>query len=272
MSFARSQHAPIVVAHRGSGDNYAEHTLAGYRRAIEEGADDLECDVRLTADGHVVCVHDRTIDRTSTGSGVVSTLTLDELERHDFGSWWNAPGADAPADEHQRVLTLDRLLRLIKEADRPIGLSIETKHPNRYGGYLEERVVEVLHRYALARPGSAEPFRVRVMSFSEIAMRRMRTLAPRLPRVFLMEKVPVRFRNGTLPYGTRIAGPSIEIIRKHPGFVRRLHQRGNLVHVWTIDRMDDLDLCIDLKVDGVITNRPEAVVARLEHRGARRPT
>ena len=68
-----------VVAHRGSSDAVPEHTLHAYTRAIDEGADALECDVRLTRDGHLVCVHDRRIDRTSTGRGVVSTLELADL-------------------------------------------------------------------------------------------------------------------------------------------------------------------------------------------------
>jgi glycerophosphoryl diester phosphodiesterase len=78
---------PEVVAHRGSSAEKPEHTLAAYLRAIEQGADALECDVRLTADGHLVCVHDRKVDRTSNGRGVVSTLELTHLERLDWGSW-----------------------------------------------------------------------------------------------------------------------------------------------------------------------------------------
>ena len=74
-----------VVAHRGASVDLAEHTLAAYRRALEVGADALECDVRLTADGHLVCVHDRRVDRTSNGSGLVSTLELAELADLDFG-------------------------------------------------------------------------------------------------------------------------------------------------------------------------------------------
>ena len=59
-----------VVAHRGSSADAPEHTLAAYQQAVDDGADALECDVRLTADGHLVCVHDRRIDRTSDGRGV----------------------------------------------------------------------------------------------------------------------------------------------------------------------------------------------------------
>src|SRR4051794_9077270 len=77
----------MVVAHRGSSAAHAEHTLAAYELAIEEGADALECDVRLTRDGVLVCVHDRKVNRTSDGRGVVSTLELAELAELDFASW-----------------------------------------------------------------------------------------------------------------------------------------------------------------------------------------
>ncbi len=58
---------PFVVAHRGASADRPEHTLAAYELALQEGADGVECDVRLTRDGHLVCVHDRRVDRTSTG-------------------------------------------------------------------------------------------------------------------------------------------------------------------------------------------------------------
>src|ERR1700759_3804015 len=86
---------PLVFAHRGGADALPEHTLGAYLRALDEGADGLECDVRLTRDGHLVCVHDRKLDRTSNGRGLVSTKTLAELDQLDFGSWH--PGY--PVDE-----------------------------------------------------------------------------------------------------------------------------------------------------------------------------
>src|SRR5256885_16033585 len=77
----------MLVAHRGASSSVAEHTLAAYEEAIAFGADALECDVRLTRDGHLVCVHDRTVNRTSDGRGIVSELDLPVLERLDFSSW-----------------------------------------------------------------------------------------------------------------------------------------------------------------------------------------
>ncbi len=87
---------PMIVAHRGASFAVAEHTLDAYKAAIESGADAVECDVRLTRDGHLVCVHDRTVNRTSDGRGVVSELDLPSLERLDFASWHGdlPPSAD----------------------------------------------------------------------------------------------------------------------------------------------------------------------------------
>lgn len=258
-----------VVAHRGASEEVPEHTLAAYERAIEVGADVLECDVRLTADGHLVCVHDRRINRTSDGQGVVSTKTLAELDARDFGSWMPPVGATIAGDHlvvderRSRVLTLERLLTLVADSPREVSLAIETKHPTRYAGLVEQQVVAVLRRFGLVPPPDPSHSRVRVMSFSQLSIRRMRMLAPRVPTVFLMERVPLRFRDGDLPFHASIAGPSIEIIRAHPGYVARVHEAGHQVHVWTVDQSTDVHLCRELGVDAIITNRPGQVLAQL---------
>jgi glycerophosphoryl diester phosphodiesterase len=265
----RAPSAVAVIAHRGSSEAAPEHTLAAFERAIAEGADALECDVRLTADGHVVCVHDRRINRTSDGRGVVSTKTLADLDARDFGSWKPAKGAQLDGEplvideSRRRVLTLDRLLALVSDCGRSVGLAIETKHPTRYAGLVEQRVVELLRRHSLAGPRAAGDGLVRVMSFSQLSIRRMRTLAPKVPTVFLMDRVPLRFRDGGLPFGASIAGPSIEVVRAHPRYVARAHAAGHAVHVWTVDAVADVELCLDLGVQAVITNRPGPVLAQL---------
>ena len=104
---------PAVVAHRGASGDRPEHTLAAYELALAQGADGLECDVRLTADHELVCIHDRTVDRTSDGSGIVSEMTLAELRELDFGSW-HPSGASAS------VLTLRELLTLTLDWRRPV--------------------------------------------------------------------------------------------------------------------------------------------------------
>ena len=84
---------PQVVAHRGASHEIAEHTLGAYLAALDAGAEAFECDVRLTADGHLVCVHDRDLRRTASTRGIVSTMELAELDELDFASWKN-PWAD----------------------------------------------------------------------------------------------------------------------------------------------------------------------------------
>jgi glycerophosphoryl diester phosphodiesterase len=269
------QRRPLVVAHRGSSHAVAEHTLGAYLRAIEEGADGLECDVRLTRDGHLVCVHDRRVDRTSSGRGVVSDFDLDDLRAMDFGSW-HAELPDSADHLLERrafieerdsteapVLTMERLLEAVGDAGRPVKLLIETKHPTRYAGLVEQRLVQVLGRFGLTEPPDRASSPVAVMSFSPVALRRVRLLAPLLPTVQLYERIPVLRRDGSLAPSADVAGPDVHILRAHPGYVRRVHARGHQVYVWTVDEPADIELVLGLGVDAVITNRPTDVLARL---------
>ncbi len=254
----------MVVAHRGASAEVPEHTLAAYRRAVEAGADGLECDVRLTADGHLVCVHDRRLERTSNGRGVVSTMELEQLAALDFGSWMGAGVDDEAPDvvdqERREVLTLERLLEYVVDCGRPVELAIETKHPTRYAGLVEQRLVDLLDRFGWAHPRLGRRSRARVMSFSWMSLRRMDVLAPSLPTVYLMERVPLARRDGSLPLHVGIVGPSIEILRAHPRYVERVHEHGGQVHCWTVDEPADVERCLQLGVEAIITNRPAEVL------------
>ncbi|MGW7683320.1 glycerophosphodiester phosphodiesterase [Kribbella sp. NPDC054772] len=256
---------PRVVAHRGASAVDPEHTLAAYRRAIDVGADGLECDVRLTKDGHLVCVHDRRIERTSNGQGVLSTMTLEELETYDWGSWKHQ-GADVdeetelPDLDSRKVLTLDTLLATVRDAGRPVELAIETKHPTRYAGRVERRLIETLDRYGWAHPKLGTESPARVMSFSWLSLRRMRAAAPGLRTVLLMDRIPLRFRDGSLPTGVSYAGPSLEIVTAHPEYVERAQKHGHQVHVWTVNAEEDVRRCRELGVDAVISDRPDVAL------------
>jgi glycerophosphoryl diester phosphodiesterase len=250
---------PLVFAHRGSSEALPEHTLDAYLRAVDEGVDGLECDVRMSRDGHLICIHDRRLDRTSNGSGLVSTSTLSELSELDFGSW-HVEDVDA---EPARVLTLERLIRACLDAARPLRLLIETKHPTRYGAAVERALVTLLDRYGLARGDPDGPVRVAVMSFAPLALRRVRAWAPDLSTVFLCELVPPGVRDGRLPFGAGIVGPGVRALRNHPGLVQRAHARGHPVYAWTVNEPEDVDLAIKLGVDGIISDRPAYVLSRL---------
>ena len=259
------RHRPQVVAHRGSSAAKAEHTLGAYVMALEEGADALECDVRLTADGHLVCVHDRALRRTAQQRRLVSSMELAELEHLDVASWkrpWadlddEAPDVDLELDT---VLTLRRLLQTVADYSRPVELAIETKHPTRYAGLVERRLVEVLDGFGWAEADSP----VRVMSFSWVALRRIRRQAPSLRLVYLMES-PLSWASSR-PFAEPdwIAGPGIELLQKHPDLIRRIRKGGAEVHVWTVNTEADLELCLEHGVSAVITDRPAMMLEHLD--------
>ena len=259
-----TQHRPQVVAHRGASDEVAEHTLGAYLTALDNGADAFECDVRLTADGHLICVHDRDLRRTASRRGVISTLDLADLDGLDFASWKN-PWADlddeAPdRDENlQGVLTLRKLLETVADHDRRVEVAIETKHPTRYGGLVERRLVEMLRDFGWS--GADSP--VRVMSFSWTALQRVQRLAPALRLVMLIEKAhhwPMLRRAIGEDW---IVGPGIEELHEHPRFAQSLVDSGREIHVWTVNTDRDLARCLELGVSAVITDRPAYVLEKL---------
>jgi glycerophosphoryl diester phosphodiesterase len=258
---------PQVVAHRGASHEQPEHTLAAYIAALDAGAEALECDVRLTADGHLVCVHDRDLRRTASTRGIVSTMNLADLDDLDFASWKN-PWADLDDEAPEldasmgKVLTLRSLLETVRDYDHRVELAIETKHPVRYGGLVERRVVEALADFGWAGAGSP----ARVMSFSFNALQRVERLAPDLDLVMLIEKAhhwPMLRR--VIGEGWKV-GPGITELREHPGLRKRLVASGRDIHVWTVNNVADLELCLDLGVKAVISDRPAYMLELLGSR------
>jgi glycerophosphoryl diester phosphodiesterase len=254
---AAMESRPQVVAHRGASATMAEHTLAAYVAALDQGADALECDVRLTADGHLVCVHDRNLRRTTHRRAIVSTMELAELEELDFAAWkhpWTDLDDEAPDvdPDSGRVLTMRRLLEMVRDYPRPVELAIETKHPTRYAGLVERRLVELLDEFGWA--GTDSP--VRVMSFSSVALRRIRRRAPYLPLVFLVDGPTQWLRARPVADPDWIAGPGIALVREHPEVVRRMQDAGARLHVWVVNEPADIDRCLDLGVEALITDRP----------------
>ncbi len=269
---------PEVVAHRGATAEAPEHTLAAYRQAAAIGADAVECDVRMTRDGVLVCVHDRRVRRTSNGRGVVSALRLEELEQFQFGPrrrrarkpWADdviTAVTDEPDVENGLVLTLDRLLEYITATPGTVRLAIETKHPTRHASKVEEALVGCLRRYGLL--GSDRPVEwagkpaVRMMSFSQLAVRRMADLAPGVPTVQLIGKRLRPVRRELLNGSASAVGPGVALLRSDPGFVADAQAAGKEVHVWTVNRAADMDYVRRLGVDVAITDHPRELLRRL---------
>jgi glycerophosphoryl diester phosphodiesterase len=270
-----------VVAHRGVTAEAPEHTLAAYRNAQAIGAHGVEVDVRLTRDGVLVCVHDRQIRHTSNGRGVVAALRLDELEQYHFGA--RRPGrphrpgrwaddeitsvTDEPDVEDGLVLTLDRLLEYATATPGSVRLAIETKHPTRHSRKVEEALVGSLRRFGLIGDGppvewAGKPA-VRVMSFSQLAIRRMHEMAPGVPTVQLIGKRLRTVRRELLAGEATAVGPGIALLRSDPGYVADAHAAGKEVHVWTINRTADMDFVRELGIDAAITDHPEELLRRI---------
>src|SRR6476661_5933958 len=162
-----------IIAHRGASGHAPEHTFAAYDRAVDMGADYLEQDLQMTADGELVVLHDETLDRTTDASGPVAERTLDQLRGLDAGSWFD------PRFAGERIPTLDAVLTRYGHDQR---YYIETKAP---GDGMEERLVELLRRHGLIEPAH-EHWQVLIQSFSEPSLRLMRELEPRLPLIQLV--------------------------------------------------------------------------------------
>ncbi len=247
-----------------------EHTLAAYTTAFDLGVDGIECDVRLTADHHLVCVHDRRADRTSNGKGVISTLELARLEELDWASWKKLDDGSASEQmdrdpDRGRILTLNRLLDSLTSQRQELLTLIETKHPTRYGGLVERQLVTALRAYGLTTGDLTQLPHVRVMSFSLLALVRMRGLAPQVPLVYLVEQSAPRLSwDGSLPTGVNIVGLDMRIVRRTPALVRAHQRRGHEVYVWTVNEPEDVERCVDLGVDVMISDRPRDVMAMLD--------
>ncbi|MGJ7439609.1 glycerophosphodiester phosphodiesterase [Aquipuribacter sp. MA13-6] len=228
---------PLVIAHRGASMAEPEHTMAAMERAVADGADALECDVRLTRDRQPVCHHDADLDRTSDATGKLYTRSLAELQDVDFG-------------DGKGVLTLRRLVEFCRDQPRPMGLSIETKHPSRWSWQVERMVVAELFQ-GLGKDLAGLPF-VNIMSFSPIAVRRVAALAPGL------ERVRLRSHRAPIPQlsTSHATGLDIRLLRADPTVVRDCHEFGQRTYVWTVNTVEDMDLCVRLGVDGIITDDP----------------
>jgi glycerophosphoryl diester phosphodiesterase len=154
----------IIVAHRGASVRAPENTLEAFRLAVEAGADAIELDVHLTADGELAVIHDETLDRTTDRTGAVRELTMDEIRQADAGARFAGPEGDYPF--RGRGLTVPTLPEVLDWLPDGLGLVVEIKSRS-----APDAVVEALR----GRPVRAED-RVSIISFDERSIDRVREL------------------------------------------------------------------------------------------------
>lgn len=256
---------PRLFAHRGGARIAPENTIEAFAAGLEAGADRLEMDVHATRDGHVVVLHDPTVDRTTDGHGPVRDLTLAELHRLDAGARFAGDAGDFPyRGRGVRVPTLAAVL----EAFPGVPLNIEIKQDE---PAIEHAVLEVLDRFSA---------RAQVLLAAEEAriMARIRAAAPDVLTSFsagdVLEWVTA-WQGGTLdayrPPGIALQIPpsfgDVQLVTAES--VAIAHGMGLEVHVWTIDDPAEMAALLDLGVDALMTDVPPLAVRLLRERGLR---
>jgi len=249
-----------VIAHRGASFDAPEHTFAAYDLAMQMRADWLEHDLQMTRDGHLVVLHDDSLDRTARGpraacTGLVRERTLAELERCEVGSWFNAKYPDR-ADSRftgERIPTLDAVLTRYRDRAR---FYIETKNPEDNPG-MEEALLTLLSKHKLIGRGAPRD-RVIIQSFSAASLLAIRALDRAVPLVQLHGDFVAPDSLDALL--TRVAsyaqgiGPSRRIISAR--MVQRAHELGLVVHPYTVNDPATMNFLLGLGVDGMFTDRP----------------
>ncbi|MDQ3766754.1 MAG: glycerophosphodiester phosphodiesterase [Actinomycetota bacterium] len=249
----------VNIAHRGASAYAPEHTVASYDLALELGADYIEQDLHMTADGVLVVLHDATLERTAWGTGdqargPVSTKIWAELQACDVGSWFNLtfPHFARPEYEGMKVMSLDQILNRYGPTTR---YYIETKTPELYPG-MEEELLRVLTQHDLTPPGPY-PWPVIVQSFSAGSLEKMHVLEPSLPLIQLTLDDEASARRNLGAVSAYAAGIGVQTAAVSPGLVEDAHRHRLLVHAFTALEYPEMTGLVELGVDGVFTDYPD---------------
>ncbi|HVF32510.1 MAG TPA: glycerophosphodiester phosphodiesterase [Acidimicrobiales bacterium] len=267
-------------AHQGGAKEAPSSTLFAMRQAVANGADALELDVHQSRDGVLMVCHDPTVDRTTDGTGAIADLTLDELRRLDNAHWWTPgtvvdhdnPDPDAyvhrgkAADDPDfRIATLDEVLEAFGEE---VYLNFDIKQTAPAVASYERPLAEALLR--AGRAGTTI-----VASFNDLATDRFRPFAPDVHTSLGTNGTAAFFRAvraGQAPPPTPCVALQVprtfgDVVVVDEAFVSAAHDHGLAVHVWTIDDEASMAELADLGVDGIMTDRPQALEEVLEGRG-----
>jgi glycerophosphoryl diester phosphodiesterase len=236
----------LIIAHRGASGYKPEMTIPSYELALEQGSDGLEIDVRLTKDLEIVGIHDRKTNRVSNKDLVVSNSTLDELKLLDFSN----------KSTEAKITSMKEFFELAINSNKNLTLCLETKHPTKYHGLLEEKLNKMLTFYGLEK-NLHKTIKIVLMSFNPFAVLRFSKLNPQIPRVQLKERNYPFMKFYPNPGNPEIIGPGIELLRKKPKLVEFFQAKGKKLFVWTVNTQEDMQFCLERKIDAIITNYPD---------------
>lgn len=216
------------IGHRGAAGLEPENTLRSFHRAVVEGANAIELDLRLTRDGSLVVLHDVTVDRTTDGSGPVAGMTLDEIRQLDAGLG-------------ERIPTVEEVLEAI---ELPI--------------YAEIKAIEAAEPLAALIDRRGLTGQVIPISFAPAALRRVKLSLPNLPVGLILsgdalDLAEARSVNASLvsPQAAYLGAVKVESYRR----------AGLRVTTWTVNEPQEMRRVLELSVDGIVTDRPDLVSA-----------
>jgi len=258
---------PRVIAHRGGRGLWPENTLYAFRRAADLGADVLEMDLRQTADGVLVVLHDETVDRTTDGSGPVAALTLSKLHELDAGYRWS-PDGGATHPHRGQGLTVPSLKEVFSALPRArMNLEIKTR-----GATLSGPLCELIREHRMEHL-------VVVASFGQEAVDAFRAACPGVATAATADEAR-RFLRLTALFLDPLFEPRAEALQVPerfgkldvltPKFVRAARRLNLKIDVWTINDPDDMKRLIALPVDGIMTDYPDRMLALIRKPGAPR--
>ena len=265
--FEGEKSRPQVIAHRGGAALRPENTLAAFAHALEIGADVLEMDVQLTADNAIVCIHDRTVDRTTNGRGAVAALSLDHIRSLDAGHKWSADGGQTHPFRGKglRVPMLEEVLSTFPAAR----MNIEIKYS---GVSLAQALCSVIRSTGMGN-------RVLVASVREEEVDAFRDACPEVA-------TSMTRREAWVFYGAQLAGleaayaPPVRALQipdrigsermVTASLIAAAHRRNLKVHVWTVNDPERMKELMQFGVDGIITDRPHILISLVRDAGTAR--
>jgi glycerophosphoryl diester phosphodiesterase len=242
---------PLIIAHRGDSVHRPENTRAAFLRAVELGAEMVELDVQLTRDGHVVVIHDDTVDRTTNGEGRVRDLTLAQIRSLSAGY----PDRFGSAFAGERVLTLSEALELLRGRARVlIEFKSDTVTPDQASG-IESRTIAEIRRAGMVEETA-------LVSFDRRALLRARDQAPEIPRAHLfLRAAPEEVLEGAREVGCSVVIPEKGMLSEE--LCQLAREAGLKVATWVDDDVGELRSLMRLGLYGVGTNQPGVLLEAL---------
>ncbi len=227
----------MTIAHRGASGIRPENTLASFREALALGILHLECDVHLSRDGHIVVIHDATVDRTTSGRGRVRDMTLAELRALDAG-------------KGERIPLLEELFAILPDQGR---LVIEIKEDERFPRLTDAVVAMVESRQELRG-------RLGISAFEWDTLRRVRQLSQQIELSALLRDAAGALAEAQST-GVNILCPKASDVTA--GMVAQLHAAGYLVRAWGLKGRDEAEMArlIECGADGMTTDYPDVLAA-----------